>query len=296
MSSAVWLLSTRGRPKDCQAVLDACAATGMTSRGVVYVDETVDAYKGLRLPQNWVLHSEPEWGSLQASMQWVFNAFADAENYGWLADDTYPRTEGWDRVLEAAAGEFGFAHARDLWLSEQHRPVLERGGDMSSGLCWGGELVRTVGWWALPGVRQAGIDTAWCAIIEPLRLCTYVHDVVVEHKNYRTGKRQRDRVDSWTRAGVDYVQRDIDTRNAWVASPDFAATLGRVADATLRFSGEYRELFVADYMREHFDVSRMPAARRYTVQAEAERLWDERRRRAFESFGLDPNLGPPGFC
>ena len=45
--TAIWLLSTRGRPEACQQVLDACEETGMTSPGVVYVDETVDEYQDI---------------------------------------------------------------------------------------------------------------------------------------------------------------------------------------------------------------------------------------------------------
>jgi len=231
--SAIWLLSTRGRPVACQGVLDACEATGMSSPGVVYVDESVDLYRDLRLPENWSIHFEREWGSLQASLQWCLREYPDASQYGWLADDTYPRTEGWDKALEQAAGDWCLSYAKDLWLSEQTGSLaaLKYGDDLSSGLCWGGELIRTVGWWALPGVRQAGIDTAWTAIISPLFLGRYVDDVTVEHKNYRTGKREEDSVDDWTRDGVDYIADDIAVRDRWVASKDYRDTLERVVSS-----------------------------------------------------------------
>src|SRR3954462_10169202 len=115
-SGPIWLLSTRGRPKEAQQTIDACQAAGMTSRGVLYADET--PYPKLKLPKNWRYHHEPTWGSLQASMQWCLNEYPDASSYGWLADDTRPRTQGWDRELEAAAGQWNLAYARDLWLSE----------------------------------------------------------------------------------------------------------------------------------------------------------------------------------
>jgi hypothetical protein len=213
-------------------VLDSCMTAGMTSPGVVYVDETVDEYRNLRLPKNWTIHHEPVWGSLQASMQWAFQRFPDATQYGWLADDNHPRTPGWDKQLEAAAGDWNLAYANDGWnsLSGNGEELFRNGHDLSSGLCWGGKLVRTVGWWALPGVRQAGIDTAWTEIVRPLNLHRYLPDVTVEHWNWRSGKRPFDQGDDWVRDGVDYISADIATRNQWVASEDYQATLERVRE------------------------------------------------------------------
>jgi hypothetical protein len=226
--TAIWLLSTRGRPDATQEVLDACETTGMTSPGVVYVDEDTGLYDKLRLPFNWRIHREPVWGSLQASMQWVYRQYPRATQYGWLADDTVPRTNGWDKELEASAGDHAFSHARDLWNTEGSQDEFENGLDMSAGLCWGGELVRAAGWWALPGVRQAGIDTAWLAILAPFRLVKYRHDVIVEHKHYLTGKRKTDQGDSWFRDGVNYVQADIDAREEWVSSTECIRAVLRI--------------------------------------------------------------------
>lgn len=205
----------------------------MTSPGVVYVDETVKDYQDIRLPANWTIHYEPEWGSLQASMSWCFQQYPEATHYGWLADDVRPRSMGWDASLEAMAGEWCLSYARDLWLSENPSRLaeLEDGTNLSSGLCWGGELVRTVGWWALPGVRQAFIDVAWCRIIEPLSLQRYAGHVTVEHLNYRTGKRPMDAVDEWSRAGDNYIERDIDIGYGWLASPEYAEVLRRLKAA-----------------------------------------------------------------
>lgn len=229
--SAIWLLSTRGRPKAAQEVLDACEETGMTSPGVVYVDETVDVYRKLRLPENWTIHYEPTWGSLQASMQWVYREYPNASQYGWLADDNIPLSDGWDKQLEKSAGDFCLSYANDLWLSETDPDHLVKGTNLSSGLCWGGKLVRAVGWWALPGVRQAGIDTAWCALVSPFGLHRYRPDVVVEHRHYRTGKREHDQGDEWTRNGVPYVADDVALRDGWVWSPRFWETMEKIAAA-----------------------------------------------------------------
>ena len=236
----------------------------MTSPGIIYVDETVSMYRNLRVPKNWRLHFADEWGSLQASMQYVYRKYPDATQYGWLADDTVPRTRGWDKRLEQAAGSMGFAHANDDWHALDPVYVHEyiRGDDMSTGLCWGGDLVRTVGWWALPGVRQAGIDTAWTAMLGPLGLVRYLHDVVVEHKHYRTGKRPEDQGDSWVRDGQDYIQADINRRDDWVRSQDFIDTIVRVARrAQASPDREWLKLILVDVKAAALYFEGMPSAR-----------------------------------
>lgn len=228
--TAIWLLPTKGRPQMCQQALDACTATGMTSPGVVYVDETVDEYQNIVLPANWTIHYAKRWGGIGAAMRWAFKKWPNATQYGWLADDTFPRTNQWDRQLEKAAGAWRLVYGVDRYISANRSLAdsLDRGSDLGAPLCWGGELVRTVGWWALPGVKQAGIDTAWVALVQPLRLFHYVRHVHADHDNYRTGRRPKDHTDSWERNGVNFIEKDICVRNRWVASPDFAETLERL--------------------------------------------------------------------
>lgn len=235
-SEPIWLLSTRGRPHLAQAVLDACERTRMTSKGILWVDETVDQYQNMRLPQNWTIKFWKRWGGISTAMNWVFRNYPNASQYGWLADDTFPRTGGWDKLIEGSAGEWKIASGQDLYVSvnPQYMSMLRRGEDFGAPMCFGGELVRTVGWWALPGVKQAGIDTAWVAIVAPLGLHSYNQNVLCEHQNYRTGKRPMDETDSWVRNGVNYIQADIDFRNNWILTQDYRDTLNRVQEAMPR--------------------------------------------------------------
>jgi hypothetical protein len=203
----------------------------MRSRGVVYVDETVDEYAGLRLPSNWRKHGSRRWGSLRVSMQWCYRTYPDAAQYGWLADDTIPRTPGWDTELEQAAGDWRLAYAHDLYLSARDPQEVKAGRDLTTGLCWGGELVRAVGWWAPPWLRQAAIDLTWLDLIQPLGLFSYREDVVVEHKSWRNGKRPRDDGDEWVRGGDNYVQRDVDRWQHWRSGSGLHRARGRIAAA-----------------------------------------------------------------
>lgn len=214
--SAIWLLSTRGRPDECQRTLDACEATGMTSQGLVYVDETVEMYENIRLPANWAIHFEPEWGSIAASMHYTQAHFPDATQYGWLADDNIPRTVGWDKRLEAAAGDWFISCARDFWLSETGWRHPTGGPCFTAGLCWGAKVIEAVGWWVLPGVRQGGIDGAWNDLAGMLSLTRYLPDVTVEHITWKLGKREKDETDEWVKRGVNYIADDLAVYEKWV--------------------------------------------------------------------------------
>ena len=214
--SAIWLLSTRGRPAECQRVLDACEATGMTSQGLVYVDETVEMYQDIRLPANWEIHLEPEWGSIAAAMHYTQKHYPGATQYGWLADDNIPKTQGWDKALEEAAEDWNVAIARDFWLSETGWTHPTGGPCFTAGLCWGAKVIDAVGWWVLPGVRQGGIDGAWNDLAGMCGLTRYLHEVEVEHLCWQLEKREKDDNDNWVKHGQAYIDADLVVYYDWV--------------------------------------------------------------------------------
>lgn len=200
MSGAIWLLPSWGRPQACQAVLDACEAAGMTSRGIVFVDgpttpQNDAAYRALRLPCAWGLYFAPHRCRLVWQMQWVFEQHPDATAYGWLADDTPPRTAGFDVQLESAAGAWAFAQGNDLWLAKRQPYDVRAGRLMTAGMAWGGDLVRCVGWWAWPELRHACIDVVWSEILTRVACCRFLDDVVIEHLQWKNRKRPRDGYD-----------------------------------------------------------------------------------------------------
>ena len=147
---------------------------------------------------------------LGASMDHAFSWHPELEFYGWLADDTFPETAGWDRALSEAAGEWNLAYADDggyLSLGSGSRD----GGELTSGLCWGGELVRAAGSWSL-GFDSAWLDMAWLELCRPLGLLRYVPEVTVRHDQWRTGRREKDELDE---AAERAIERDRAKFYAW---------------------------------------------------------------------------------
>lgn len=230
MSGPVWLLTSRGRPELAVRTVEACRRTGMRSPLVLYVDGSA---KGYDRCFGYVadFRVQLRGGGLAHSLEWLTQTYPRAVCYGWLADDTYPRTDGWDSILEKAAGDWWLSYAYDQWLADDCPAEVAAGSLLTSGLCWGGELVRTVGGLVQPpGVVQAGIDLAWSAIIEPLVAARYQPRVIVEHQNYRTGKRAFDATDEWTRDGDPYVERDLELTRRWLRD----GKVGELVDRVLR--------------------------------------------------------------
>lgn len=183
----MWLLTTRNRPAMAQRVLDACAATGMSTPGIVWCDGC--DYPDLRLPPNWMKQSGERIG-VGPAMQRFYEQHPDLPFYGWLADDFIPETPGWDLRLIQAAGKHCLAYCNDAWPRDfipQH---------LTSAFAIGGDIVRAVGWFSPPGLVQAGIDSAWNEIGRHFRLMRYLHDVVVVHEHYKNGKRPKDTTDN----------------------------------------------------------------------------------------------------
>jgi hypothetical protein len=224
----VWLLPSVGRPDAAQAVLDACTEMGMTHRGVLWADG--DDYSGVRLPANWQLIQRHENLGIGSVMNALFKRFPAASHYGWLADDTLPRTPRFDQLLVTAAGGYGLAYAHDggyRAIPDNHNVLV--GYELTAGLVWAGELLRAVGWWALPGLRQGYVDVVWCDIISRLGLARWTPWVTVEHMQWRVGKRQKDWWDGQADSATSpIVMADAVVYEQWKAD-GMDATLAQLA-------------------------------------------------------------------
>lgn len=231
----MWLLPTRGRAKLCGQALRACLTARMSRPMVLWIDPRGGQVKdyqaecqAIGLPENWIVKEEP--AEMADTMRWVFDHFPAERHYGWLADDLFPRTVGFDALLEQGSLPFHLADCDDdHYLAHD---ALIRHRSLCGAFCWSGDLVRAVGWWALPKVKQAGIDNAWtllCVDLLPLR--HFMEGVVVEHANWRTGKRPYDGTDEHSRAGENYVNEDMQMFEHWRSSDDPHRAVQRIKTA-----------------------------------------------------------------
>ena len=224
----MWLLPTRGRPALCQDTLDACVATRMTSAGVILADPTERRqYDRLKVPKNWELVKKRL--DLQPCKHWFLRKYPNLPFYGLLFDDLIPLTRHWDKRYEEAAGDWYMIGCEDDYLSSRVG-VHGMPTDFTGAFGWGGKLVRTVGWWGFPGVRQAGNDNAWLLIAENAGVRRHLKDVFMEHRNWRTGKRPCDDTDNWVRDGVRYIDADFQVFNEWRSRGAFIEIADRIKE------------------------------------------------------------------
>lgn len=223
----MWLLPTRGRAKLCQEFLDACVKTGMSTPGIIVIDNRIDSYPDLKVPPNWAATRLPL--DMGDCCRLVFDLFPKAKFYGWVADDLLPVSPEWDIKLIEAAGDWYVSDCNDVGYICEIDTRVEN--SLCGAFCYGGEFFRALGWWVPPGLRQAGIDdvhTHICVRTLPLR--HHLHDVYVEHRNYRTLKRVKDETDEHVRDGVGYVEIDVENAKKFMGSKECEEAIQRLRD------------------------------------------------------------------
>lgn len=199
----------------------------MTSPGILLIDTRAGSYPDIRLPYNWRAIRLPL--DMAVACEMVFQMLPNEDHYGWLADDLRPRTQDVDKKMEAATRGWRLVDCHDLYLAEQESL---RAGSLCGAFVWGGKLVRAVGYWAIPGIQQAGMDDSWVDLAaknQPLRY--WMSDVVVEHLQYRNDKREKDETDNWERNGEAYIERDFARLAVWRNNGELQQACGRIQAA-----------------------------------------------------------------
>lgn len=232
----------------CQAVIDACTETNMTTPAYLFIDARVDEYSGLEAPDNWkVIRLDTEhypWDCHRL----VYQLEPHAEWYGVLSDDIKPITPNWDKILTDLAKPFYLVDCHDGWLADD--PGIALYSLCGNCFVWGGELIRTVGWWGAPGIHSGvGQDDVWvhliCKKLADLWLRRLVKTVLVEHHQYKNKKREFDDSDSHTRAGVDYYVRDFAIFEEWKKND---AEVNKIADRVRKMVEEYKKHEVYSFL------------------------------------------------
>lgn len=181
----MWVLPSYKRPEKCQEVLKAIKFVGTSTPGLVIVNgmDDVLAYQKMTLPDGWKIAILPQNIGVCGAMNWAFNRYPNEPFYGLICDDEYVYTTGWDKRLIEAAGSKYVAHGNDQWMSK-HR--------MHAYVTWGGDLLRHIGWWSLPGLWHWYHDNAWEQLMAGTNAVRFCQDVRCEHKHYLAGKTPKD--------------------------------------------------------------------------------------------------------
>jgi len=166
----MWILPSRGRSKNILRLIDAYEKTGSTTPVWLRLDD--DDTNPEYHHENWTVQTGPRLPLSEIYAE-AYRKFPDSDWYGFIADDVVPITQNWDIKLIETAGHDGMA--------------VPAGGDTTGGcphFVLGGDLVRSIGWLALPGLSRLYIDTCWGVISAQRGVLRHVPEVILEHRHF----------------------------------------------------------------------------------------------------------------
>jgi hypothetical protein len=102
-------------------------------------------------------------------------ADAGCRAVGFMGDDHWPRTRGWDARMLDALDQLGtgLVYGNDLLQGE----------NLPTAVAMTSDIVRTLGWMVPPGMQHLYLDDAWLALGRAIGRITYLPDVVIEHRH-----------------------------------------------------------------------------------------------------------------
>lgn len=179
----MWILPTRSRPHNLQRLLQAYIDTGATTPIWVRIDDD-DPMSGAYIVNhpNWsvTIGKRKPLSEIYAE---AFDRFRNALWFGFIADDVVPLTPLWDQKLIAVASNDGMAVPSGGHKDYAGAPHFALGGD----------LVRSIGWLALPGLDRLYLDQVWNDIAEAKGVLRRVPEVQLVHMHFSNGKALMDK-------------------------------------------------------------------------------------------------------
>lgn len=217
-------IPSRGRPERLRRLLDSAVATETQCRLYVRLDNddpALDDYVGLITEGRLCGRVGPRIGFAR-SLQECLADHPKEDCYGFMGDDTCLHVRNWDRILRTAAGRWNVAYPDDGLKGESQatHPFI------------GGDFLRAIGFWGLPGLTHLFTDTVWDFLGRRYGNLVYRPDVVVEHLHWSASKCARDASYAKPTAAKDQA-----CFLHWIASyqidPILRGKIAASADATL---------------------------------------------------------------
>lgn len=201
----MWILPSLGRPERAARVAEAAPDAPILLR-LHWGDQRLDDYQSVMWPKAWKVSIQKR-QSLADSLNWALERYPKERSYGFLADDTIPSPDGWWERLEEAADRRYIAYPNDG----------VHGKDLCTHHCVGGDLMRLVGWWALPGLVHSFLDTVWFTIGYNTKLLRYVPEVLFDHAHPVNSGAE---MDETYRFGQSHFKKDAEVFSRWTKSPE----------------------------------------------------------------------------
>lgn len=210
----MWIVPSRERPEKVARFLKCYERTQATTPLWIVIDETdpkIADYEALGCP---LLIRPGETVGCAAKVAYAHAMRPHEPFYGIFADDIEPLTKGWDIALKLAAMPDRVAYPNDLLHTPRYFPLP----------CIGADLVRRVGFLALPAIEHYGIDNFWCHLARRTGRLRYLKDHVVRLTDNMPGV-------AWDNVKARQKSRQGEDSSAWQAyrtGPEFSTLVGRL--------------------------------------------------------------------
>ena len=193
MRDCLIVIPTRGRHLKLGLLLDQIDATREADTDVLVVGDGDDEPLILKR-RPWLTTAVGPRAWLTPKLNRALVPAARAYSaVGWLADDCWPETPGWDALLlDALERSPGIAYP-----DSNRRPGFPEHQLISS------EIIRALGWYFEPSLRHYCTDNVWEDIGTVAGCLHYVKDAVVRHDHYEVTGGPRDET---------YVQAEVNGR------------------------------------------------------------------------------------
>jgi hypothetical protein len=175
------ILPTRGRPESIKRFMEAYVKTEATAQVLLVTDHDDNSYDALELHANFKRKIMPEHNGIGDCFNAVFAEYPDLEYYGVMADDVVPSSPKWDQKLKEACLPFNISWGNDGL----------QGANLPTHPHIAGDVVRSLGWIACPGVMHWFVDNMWKDIAGVLG-GKYLPDVLTPHYHVLSGQAELD--------------------------------------------------------------------------------------------------------
>lgn len=201
-----WILPTISRPMNLSRLIESYRDVQEDAPVFVFLwteDPKLPENMNQQWPENWTVLLEKERFTAGDAMRKAYTYMPNAAFYGFLADDVIFHTP-WSRQLATAAYPCFVAYPDDGFQHEH----------LCTHFVVGGEMVRKMGWWALPNVQHTGLDLVWMLIGQNVPgMLKYRPDVQWDHLHHLLEKADKDEIYEYADS---LRERDEQTYENWI--------------------------------------------------------------------------------
>ena len=183
------LLPTRQRPVDFKIFADSWRKTTEGySNVIVRIDNDDYSYDEIRKEYPEFIYEIGDRNTALGILNELAVKYADYYDYlGFMEDDCNYNTEGWETIFINKLDELGSNSI--VWGND-----LINGESIIGLPIMNSNIVKKLGYMSPPELKYLWPDHFWKKLGTELNSLCYFPDVIIEHRHYSTGKREKDSI------------------------------------------------------------------------------------------------------